>query len=177
MYVVPPQRHTNALTTLSSQLTAPAQSFNMVNTGFFPFVDLTEQGYDSDTNSIPEPLTIEDLMGPAATVDPFSDDESTSNPAGDEESAFGDDSMSMEVDLEDGYQTPIRDNNQAQDVIPDPPVLNRTYNNYQNIVNIVTPPETYNTILPLYNRQNNHPDDENQVFGHQPVVRNLAFDF
>ena len=146
----------------------------MVNTGFFPFVDLTEQGYDSDTNSIPEPLTIEDLMGPAATVDPFSDDESTINPAGDDESAFGDDSMAMDVDLEDGFQTPIRDNNQA---IPDPPALVRTYNNYRDIVNIVTPPETYNMILPLYNRQNDHPDDENQVFGHQPVVRNLAFDF
>lgn len=155
----------------------------MVNTGFFPFVDLTEQGYDSDTNSIPEPLTIEDLMGPAATPEPFSDDESTINPAGDDESAFGDDSMAMEVeyDLEDGFQTPIRDNNQVrQDVIPDPPVLVRTHNNnnnYRDIVNIVTPPETYNMILPLYNRQNDHPDDENQVFGHQPVVRNLAFDF
>ena len=153
----------------------------MVNTGFFPFVDLTEpggweEGYDIDQNFIPEPLTIEDLMGPAATDDPFSDDESTINPAGDDESAFGDDSVDMEVDLEDGYQTPIRDNNNQ--VIPDPPALVRTHNNnYRDIVNIVTPPETYNMILPLYNRQNDHPDDENQVFGHQPVVRNLAFDF
>ena len=149
-----------------------------------PFVDLTEQGYDSDTNSIPEPLTIEDLVGPAATLEPFSDDESTINPAGDDESAFGDDSMAMEVeyDLEDGFQTPIRDNNtQArQDVIPDPPVLTRTHNNnynYRNIVNTITPPETYNMILPLYNRLNDHPHDENRAFGHQPVVRNLVFDF
>ena len=161
----------------------------MVNTGFFPFVDLTEpggweEGYDSDTNFIPEPLTIEDLVGQAATVDPFSDDESTINPAGDDESAFGDDSADMEVeyDLEDGFQTPIRDNNNQarQDVIPDPPVLARTHNNnynYRNIVNTITPPETYNMILPLYNRLNDHPHDENRAFGHQPVVRNLVFDF
>lgn len=153
----------------------------MVNTGFFPFVDLTEpggweEGYDSDTNSIPDPLTIEDLIGPADTLEPFSDDESTINP---------DDGDDMEVDLEDGFQTPIRDNNNQtrQDVIPDPPVLVRTYNTYQNwptrgpqIVNTITPPETYNMILPLYNRLNYHPHDENQIFGHQPVARILNFD-
>ena len=154
----------------NSQLSArtPTQSFNMVNTGFIPFVDLTEQGYDSDTNT--RPLTIEDLVGPpAATPEPFSDDESTINPAGDDAM-----DVDMEVDLEDGFQTPIRNNNQ---VIPDPPVLVRTYNNYRDIVNIITPPETYNMILPLYDRQNNNPYDENRLFGHQPVVRNLINDF
>ena len=123
----------------------------MVNANFF---DIT---FEEET--IPQYLTLEDLA---------TDDESTIDPANDpvnDDMELDDD---VEVDLEDGYQTPIRENNPPQnveyDVLPDPPNLIRYMNQALNdvIENLDVDYPLTNTILPLFNTQ--------------PVARALNFD-
>jgi hypothetical protein len=113
-------------------------TFNMVNAGF---LDITD-----DDMYVPAYLTIEDLE--TGSTD---DDESTINPV--EEAAADSD---MEIDLEDGYQTPIRrltpEPYDDDDVIPaEPPQLIRYAHRLADMLNENAENQYYpNTILPIY---------------------------
>lgn len=125
----------------------------MVNANFF---DIT---YEEET--IPQYLTLEDLA---------TDDESTIDSANDPVNDDMElDDEELELDLEDGYQTPIRepptnDDGDEYDDLPDPPNLIRYMNQALNdvIENLDVDYPLTNTILPLYNPQ--------------PVARVLNFD-
>ena len=116
-------------------------TFNMVNTGF---IDITD-----DDMYVPPYLTLEDLETGST------DDESTINPVEEHDDEGADSDMEIDVDLEDGYQTPIRrltpEPNEDNNIIPGPPPLIRYANGIADMLNENVDNQYYpNTILPIY---------------------------